>query len=173
MSTAAKRLQTELRNMTKKPLKDVYATPTKDDLCVWDATIEGPPDTPFENGKFNLTITFPPEYPFKAPNVRFNTKLYHPNVSNGGEICLDILKASSWSPALTVQQLLLSISSLMVSPNADDPLSGAPAKDYKNNRELYNKTVKEYTEKYAMGKIEQEQIQQQNNYDTSDDESDD
>ena len=53
MSTAAKRLQTELRNMTKKPLKDVYATPTKDDLCVWDATIEGPPDTPFENGKFN------------------------------------------------------------------------------------------------------------------------
>lgn len=169
MSTAAKRLQTELRNMNKKPLKDVYANPTKDDLCVWDATIVGPPETPFENGKFNLTITFPSDYPFKPPHVRFNTRLYHPNVDSGGGICLDILKLSSWSPALSIQQLLLSISSLMVSPNADDPLSSSPAKDYKENRELYNKTVKEYTEKYAMEKkIEQTQVQQNDSSDSDD-----
>ena len=47
-------------------------------------------------------------YPFKAPTVRFETPLFHPNVDVHGNICLDILK-EKWSAAYSVRTILVSI----------------------------------------------------------------
>jgi ubiquitin-protein ligase len=38
-----------------------------------------PDDTPWEGGTFNLILEFSEDYPNKAPNVRFVTKMFHPN----------------------------------------------------------------------------------------------
>jgi ubiquitin-conjugating enzyme E2 D/E len=71
------------------------------------ATIMGPPDSPYQGGVFFLTIHFPTDYPFKPPKVAFTTRIYHPNINSNGSICLDILR-SQWSPALTISKVLLS-----------------------------------------------------------------
>jgi len=120
-------------------------------IMQWEAYIEGPSDSPFAGGIFHLYIDFPSNYPIKPPKVIFKTKIYHCNISSNGSICLDILKGH-WSPVLTVEKVLLSISSLLTDPNEDDPLVSEVARVYKSDRDLFNRTAKEWTTKHASGK---------------------
>jgi len=115
----------------------------------WQATIMGPADSPYSGGVFSLSIHFPTDYPFKPPKLQFTTKMYHPNINGSGAICLDILK-SQWSPALTISKVLLSICSMLTDPNPDDPLVPEIARVYKTDRNKYNQTAREWTQKYAM-----------------------
>jgi len=149
MASYLKRLTRELRELLRNPPENCSAGPVnKKNMTVWNGTIIGPTDSPYENGIFKLKITFPEQYPFKAPKVYFETKIYHPNINKHGEICLDVLK-DQWSPALSTSKLLLSISALLTDPNPDDPLVSEAANLYKNDRKEYDRVAKEWTEKYA------------------------
>jgi ubiquitin-conjugating enzyme E2 D/E len=146
---ALRRITKELKDLEADPPANCSAGPVGDDLFKWRATIMGPPDSAYDGGVFFLDITFPQDYPFKPPKVKFNTKIYHCNVNDKGGICLDILK-DNWSPALTVSKVLLSICSLLTDPNPDDPLVPDIAKLYKTNRKQHNKIAAEWTRKYAQ-----------------------
>ncbi|XP_047972125.1 ubiquitin-conjugating enzyme E2 11 isoform X3 [Salvia hispanica] len=147
---ASKRIMKELAELKKDPPAACSAGPVNDNMFEWQATIMGPPDSPYAGGVFLATIHFPPDYAFKPPKVAFKTKVYHPNINSQGSICLDILKAQ-WSPALTISKVLLSICSLLTDPNPDDPLEAEIAKQYKTNRSKYEITARSWTQKYAMG----------------------
>ncbi|MHB1952557.1 MAG: ubiquitin-conjugating enzyme E2 [Sulfobacillus sp.] len=147
---AAKRIAKELNDIEKDPPSNCSAGPDNpDNLFKWVATVMGPEDSPYYGGVFNLTINFPSEYPFKPPKVQFVTKIYHPNISRTGMICLDILK-DQWSPALTVSKMLLSICSLLTDPNPNDPLDPEVALVYRENRQVFEETARLWTRKYAM-----------------------
>ena len=146
---ALKRLKKELEDIMKDPPSNCSAGVKDDNLLSWEATILGPSDSPYSGGIFNLDISFPADYPFKPPKVKFTTKILHPNINNHGSICLDILN-KSWSPALTVSKVLLSISSLLTDPNPDDPLNTEIANLYKDDKEAFNKKVRLYTLRYAL-----------------------
>lgn len=146
---ALKRLQKEMKDMIKDPPTYCSAGSVNDDIFHWKATIVGPKDTPYEDGIFILNINFPPDYPFKPPKINFLTKIYHPNINSiDGYICLDILK-DLWSPALSINKVLLSLCSLLNDPNPKDPLMPYIAREYENDRESFNKNARLWTLKYA------------------------
>ncbi|CAN4108370.1 unnamed protein product [Withania somnifera] len=147
---ASKRILKELKDLQKDPPTSCSAGPVGEDMFHWQATIMGPPDSPYTGGVFLVTIHFPPDYPFKPPKVAFRTKVFHPNINSNGSICLDILK-EQWSPALTISKVLLSICSLLTDPNPDDPLVPEIAHMYKTDRAKYESTARSWTQKYAMG----------------------
>jgi ubiquitin-conjugating enzyme E2 D/E len=148
---AAKRIQKELLDLRKDPPANCSAGPTDDsDMFKWQGTIFGPADSPYSGGVFNLSIEFPVDYPFKPPRIMFLTKIYHPNINTAGFICLDILK-TNWSPALTISKALLSVLSILTDPNPNDPLMPEIAKEYTDNRALYDATAREWTDLYAIG----------------------
>jgi ubiquitin-conjugating enzyme E2 D/E len=145
---AARRITKEIADLSKDAPENCSAGPRGEDIYKWDATIMGPTDTPYVGGVFNMEIHFPSDYPFKPPKVQFLTKIYHPNISSNGAICLDILK-EQWSPALTVSKVLLSICSLLSDPNPKDPLVPAIAEEYNKDREAYNANARLWTQRYT------------------------
>lgn len=116
---------------------------------IWICGIVGPKDTPYENAEYELEITLNDGYPASAPKVRFTHPVYHPNIDMKGEICVDILKGA-WSPTLKIFDLLVSLRSLLGSPNFSDPLNPDAAIMFKDNKDLYDATVKKYVKQYAM-----------------------
>ncbi|KAG2270507.1 hypothetical protein Bca52824_065062 [Brassica carinata] len=119
---AMQRIEKEFKDMTSKD--SLYSIGRdSNNLFKWNAMIQGPEGTPYAGGMFSIDIKFPKNYPFTAPKFTFKTQIYHPNINSEGSICLNILK-DKWSPPLTVEKVLLSMTSLLVDPNPDDPLVG-------------------------------------------------
>ena len=59
-----------------------------DVLSHWKAKIIGPKDTCYEDGIFFVDIVIPQDYPLKPPKMKFDTKIWHPNIcSVTGAIC--------------------------------------------------------------------------------------
>lgn len=148
-SSSARRIQKELAELSLDPPTNCSAGPKGDNLYEWVSTIMGPPESPYAGGVFFLDITFPPDYPFRPPKVQFRTRIYHCNINNSGQICLDILK-DQWSPALTISKVLLSICSLLTDCNPHDPLVGSIAHEYTHNRANHDKIAAEWTRRYAQ-----------------------
>jgi len=116
-----KRIRQELSNVGDSESLGVHIFPVADNIQLWRVLLEGPPTSPFEGGVFALEVIIPDDYPFKPPKIKFQTPIYHCNVSEGGAICLDTLK-DQWSPALSVMKILLQIREMMLNPNTDDAL---------------------------------------------------
>jgi ubiquitin-conjugating enzyme (huntingtin interacting protein 2) len=85
--------------------------------------------------------------------MKFITKVYHPNVSSAsGAICLDILK-DAWSPVLTLKSTLISLQSLLCSPEPNDPQDAEVAKHYMTSRTSFEDTARYWTHVYAGGPV--------------------
>ncbi|KAI8601609.1 ubiquitin conjugating enzyme-like protein [Dissophora ornata] len=109
----------------------------------------GPEGTPYEGGMFQVDIVLSDTYPFQPPKVKFDTRIYHPNISSQtGVICLDILK-QQWSPVLTISSTLLSVQSLLCTPEPNDPQDAQVASQYLNDHAAFLETARFWTECYA------------------------
>jgi ubiquitin-conjugating enzyme (huntingtin interacting protein 2) len=75
-----------------KEIADIHAdTPSQikaepfgdlDDVTHLRGSFPGPPGTPYEGGTYIIDIKIPTDYPFRPPAMKFETKVWHPNVSS-------------------------------------------------------------------------------------------
>ena len=115
----------------------------------WKGKIFGPKDTCYEGGIFIIDIVIPNDYPFKPPKMKFDTKIWHPNISSvTGAICLDILK-NEWTPALTIRTALISLQALMCARVPDAPQDAQVVSQYMGDIKAFNATAKQWVEEYA------------------------
>jgi ubiquitin-conjugating enzyme (huntingtin interacting protein 2) len=144
------RIQKEYKEVREaKDNSGVNAELVDNNFTHWKGTITGPQGTPYEGGVYVVDIVIPKNYPFEPPKMKFDTKVWHPNISSqSGAICLDILK-NEWSPALTLRTALLSLQALLSCPNPDDPQDAQVAGQYKKDRAAWEKTAAYWTEIYA------------------------
>ena len=107
------------------------------------ARVNGPDKTAFRDKHYYIKIVVNiNNYPLKAPQVTFVSKIYHPNVS-GTSICLDVIN-EKWSPILGLETIVLSIQNLLNCPNPKDPLDSGAADDYmaKGKKKFYERNKK-------------------------------
>ena len=143
------RIKKEYQDLQKEKNSNVKVKLVDNDIRHWKGRIKGPIDTCYQGGIFDVDIVIPNEYPFKPPKMKFDTKIWHPNISSvTGAICLDILK-NEWTPALTIRTALISLQALMCEPVPNDPQDAVVAKQYMSDIKLFNETAKHWVEEYA------------------------
>eukprot|EP01017_Pseudomicrothorax_dubius_P022489 TRINITY_DN24361_c0_g1_i3.p1 TRINITY_DN24361_c0_g1~~TRINITY_DN24361_c0_g1_i3.p1 ORF type:complete len:161 (-),score=48.54 TRINITY_DN24361_c0_g1_i3:129-611(-) len=150
-----KKMEAKATQRLTKELEDLNRTPSNEAVIVgenlsnWIIYLPGPKGSFYEGGVFQLSFAFPNNYPFKAPKVKFETKIYHPNVkSDTGEICQDIYE-KDWSPVKTVRVIIDLLVSMLRAPNIDSPIEPEIARQYNEDRPKFEQTVKDWISRHA------------------------
>ena len=126
-----------------------YWIPDQNNIMEMNASFIGPEGTPYWGGMYLLNIVIDEHFhPYKPPKISFLTKIYHPNISECGDISLDVL-TSDYSPVLTIFKLLLSIQSLLSEPNPNETLNEEAGKLYVEDYELFEQIAVEWKLKHC------------------------
>ncbi len=125
-----------------------------DDLREVDLTVS-PNEGYWKGGRFNFHILIPPEYNIKAPLVECKTKLWHPNITEDGKICLSILREQSldgtgWLPTRTLKDVVWGLNSLFTDLcDFEDPLNTAAAEQYAVDKAAFQRKVRDYITRFC------------------------
>ncbi|KAJ5689040.1 Ubiquitin-conjugating enzyme [Penicillium macrosclerotiorum] len=150
-SNRTRRVGKELADIHADPHSQIKAEPVgnQDDVTHLRGSFPGPPDTPYQGGTYNIDIKIPLDYPFRPPVMKFETKVWHPNVSSQtGAICLDTL-SSAWSPVLTIKSALISLQSLLSTPEPKDPQDAEVANMLLQRPKEFERVAREWAVIYA------------------------
>lgn len=83
-SSRTRRIAKEVADIHSDNLSNISASPVGngDDLTHLKGSFKGPPGTPYEGGNYTIDVKIPNDYPFRPPVMKFDTKVWHPNVSS-------------------------------------------------------------------------------------------
>ncbi|CAN6440611.1 unnamed protein product [Victoria cruziana] len=122
---ACNRLQKELLEWQVNPPAG-FKHKVTDNLQRWIIEVVGAAGTLYANETYQLQVDFPEHYPMEAPQVIFlHPAPMHPHIYN--------ILYDSWSPAMTVSSICISILSM---------LSSSPAKKRPADDERYVKNCR-------------------------------
>jgi len=112
----------EVQAICNNPPEGIQVIFSEDNITDIQADIDGPVQTPFEGGLFRVKLVLGQDFPSQPPKAFFLTKIFHPNVSKSGEICVNTLK-KDWKPEHGIQHILLVIRCLLIEPNPASALN--------------------------------------------------
>ncbi len=145
------RLLRDVKSIMKQPLTShgVYYVHCETDMYKGYAMIIGPSETPYEDGFYFFEFTFPKDYPFQPPKVKYCTNdgstRFNPNLYRNGKVCVSVLntwKGEQWTSCQTIRSILMMLVTLFV----NNPLLNEPGfteksrfcKPYRNIIEYMN-----------------------------------
>ncbi|XP_043825472.1 ubiquitin/ISG15-conjugating enzyme E2 L6 isoform X2 [Dromiciops gliroides] len=145
--TARKRAAKELEALQEELpsyLRDLNSE--NSNVLVWNALLL-PDQEPYNLRAFKFRITFPQNYPFSPPQLNFITKIYHPNVTEDGEVCLPLLQ--SWTARTKIREVLKALIDLVNTLKEGLPLRPDLANMYFKNRSQFMKDAEKFTLKFG------------------------
>jgi len=157
----AELLRRQLTDLAKNPI-DLVSVGLIDDSNVyeWEILVMGPDGTLYEGGFFKAKLVFPPDFPNQPPTMTFTSEMWHPNVYEDGRVCISILHPPGedelnaqesaeerWRPILGVEQILISVISMLSDPNDESPANIDAAVQWRKDRPAFKKKVRQIVRK--------------------------
>ncbi|KAL7868966.1 hypothetical protein SRHO_G00103500 [Serrasalmus rhombeus] len=149
-----KRILEELKSLHCDPHPYCTVLPSESDVSFWKILMQGPPETPYENGVFELYCEFGPDYPVKPPLMRFFTPIYHCNINSVGRICHNIFDRN-YSAHITMREILDAVYGLLIAPEPEDPLDSILAEEYMTNKAKYEEEAQKNTRDNANSSMDE------------------
>eukprot|EP01041_Mallomonas_annulata_P009034 gene9034-18713_t len=144
------RILGEIRDLVQNPPDGIVYVDNEDSsVSEIYATITGPEDTPFASGKFLMKLVLSEDYPSSPPKGFFLTRIYHPNVSSTGDICVNTLKRD-WNVDVTLRHVLQVVRCLLIVPFPESSLNDEAGKLFMDSYEEYARRAKLMTEVHAL-----------------------
>ncbi|CAB3408370.1 unnamed protein product [Caenorhabditis bovis] len=145
-----KDLEVNLRNQKLCKL----TLPSTSQLHELELTVT-PKEGIYTDGVFRFKISVPPEYNNVPPQVKCLTRVWHPNISEEGNVCLSILRQNSldafgWRPTRNITEVVHGLASLFTDLiDFDDALNVQAATMWTQNRDQFKMRAREYIKRYC------------------------
>lgn len=144
MTRASKRIILDYTELLKEPIEQIYYNHDEDNLFKGYACIIGPSGTPYEKGHYLFEFSFPENYPFSPPKVKFITydgfTRFNPNLYINGYVCLSVLntwEGEKWSSCQSIRSILIILSTLLnETPLLNEPGILVTHPDFNNYNEI-------------------------------------
>ncbi|KAH8077390.1 ubiquitin-conjugating enzyme/RWD-like protein [Cristinia sonorae] len=133
---AMRRLMREITQLQTSPPEGIRVVAGEDNMLDVTGIIEGPEGTPYAGGYFRIKFNFTEEFPAAPPKCRFISKIFHPNVSSAGEICVNTLK-KDWNSSYGIGHILVTVKCLLIYPNPESALDEEAGKLLLEDYESY------------------------------------
>ncbi|RNF23390.1 ubiquitin-conjugating enzyme [Trypanosoma conorhini] len=147
-ATAMRLIMRQIQDIEANPADGVRIHKSNDlSELLFDLT--GPEGTPFAGGVFHVALYFEGGYPEVPPRGVFRTKIFHPNVAEKGDICVNVLKRD-WTPSLGLRHVLMVIRCLLIEPNAESALNEEAARLILEDYDSYRRKAEMMTKVHAM-----------------------
>ena len=156
--------------LKNNPINGITYYFNENDITDIQADIEGPTATPYEGGVFRVKIKIPNNFPNVAPKGLFLTKIFHPNISEQGEICVNTLKRD-WDPKnWSLSNLFQVIKCLLIIPFPQSALNEEAGKLFMEDYNQFFKIAQMFTSIHAKPNNNKEkEIKKDDNNSNSDD----
>ncbi|KAL7697643.1 ubiquitin-conjugating enzyme [Lotmaria passim] len=136
-------LMRQMQEVQEHPVDGVQVRPSET-MSEYHFDLDGPEGTPFEAGRFHVVLIFDEQYPEVPPKGFFRTKIFHPNVAERGDICVNALKRD-WSPNVGLRHILAVIRCLLIEPNPESALNEEAGRLLLEDYAAYERKATMYT----------------------------
>jgi len=161
-----RRLMKELNELRTNPPEGIRVVTNEDNMLDVTGIIEGPEGTPYAGGYFKVKFSFTSEFPAAPPKCWFATKIFHPNVSSAGEICVNTLK-KDWQSSFGISHILVTVKCLLIYPNPESALDEEAGKLLLENYDSYCSRAKLITSVHATPAVRPPEFDTPSNSDSS------
>tara|TARA_B110000008_G_C16848730_1_gene515895 strand:- start:283 stop:1053 length:771 start_codon:yes stop_codon:yes gene_type:complete len=118
--TAVQRIAKDVKYIINNPIENIYYKHDTEILTKGYALLLGNKNTPYSNGNYLFEFTFPDNYPYEPPKLKFLTSdghmRYHPNLYINGKVCLSIINTwngEGWTSCNNINSILLILISIL------------------------------------------------------------
>ncbi|KAF8456625.1 ubiquitin-conjugating enzyme/RWD-like protein [Terfezia claveryi] len=149
-------LRRQLKEMQgDKDLSNISVGLIDDNIYEWEVMLMISDDCKFYGGGFfKARLSFPKDYPLMPPKMQFETPIWHPNIYPDGNVCISILHPPEedkygyesvqerWLPIHTPESILISVISMLSSPNDESPANVNAARQWREDPTGFKKQVR-------------------------------